>query len=177
MRRSKAVALIATGAVIGTVLAATPAGAHVGGTVAHLWTHLRPKADMRYLPASNLPPGKTMKGVYALGYTAPGADVYGIGSGTTFLQQLPSAPAVHYVPMATTPPSACPGTDDNPKAAPGHLCIYEAARANVDSFLVANPTTNTAGTASRWGFYVQLRSIAAGLTYSNGSWAVTAPSG
>jgi hypothetical protein len=26
----------------------TPAGAHVGGTVNHLWGHLKPKADARY---------------------------------------------------------------------------------------------------------------------------------
>ena len=31
------------------MLAATPAGAHVGGTVNHLWDHLKPKADARYL--------------------------------------------------------------------------------------------------------------------------------
>jgi hypothetical protein len=50
MRRWRAVTLVATGAVIGAVMLATPAGAHVGGTVGHLWNdHIKPKADARYL--------------------------------------------------------------------------------------------------------------------------------
>lgn len=35
--------------VLGVAVAGTPAGAHVGGTVNHLWKHLRPKADARYV--------------------------------------------------------------------------------------------------------------------------------
>jgi hypothetical protein len=46
-RRWKVVALLATGIMIGIVIAGSPAGAHVGGTVNHLWNHLRPKADAR----------------------------------------------------------------------------------------------------------------------------------
>jgi hypothetical protein len=51
MRRWRAATLLAVGAVIGMVMVATPAGAHVGGTVNHLWGHLKPKADARYVNA------------------------------------------------------------------------------------------------------------------------------
>ena len=47
-RRWKVVALLATGIMIGVVMAGTPAGAHVSGW-AHNWSkHIRPKADKRY---------------------------------------------------------------------------------------------------------------------------------
>jgi hypothetical protein len=50
----RAVALLLVGALIGTMLI-TPAGAHVGGTVSHLWTkHIRPKADARYYRKSQV---------------------------------------------------------------------------------------------------------------------------
>src|SRR5688572_8015879 len=49
MRRWRAATLLALGVVIGMVMVATPAGAHVGGTVNHLWGHLKPKTDARYL--------------------------------------------------------------------------------------------------------------------------------
>lgn len=51
-RRWRAIALLATGMVIGVVMLATPAGAHVGGTVGHLWKdHIKPKTDPRYANA------------------------------------------------------------------------------------------------------------------------------
>jgi hypothetical protein len=164
-----------TGMLVGVVLAATPAGAHVGGSVKHLWGHLRPKADKRYLPGNNLPAGKTIRGSYMLGYSATAGSQFA-EDGYTFQQQLPAGPTPHYIPMGTTPPPACPGTEDFPKAAPGHLCVYENARANVTTggFTISSPTLNTAGTAGRWGFYIQIRSDAAGLFYSNGTWAATA---
>lgn len=43
------IAVLALGVAIGAMMVATPAGAHVGGTVNHLWEHLKPKADARYL--------------------------------------------------------------------------------------------------------------------------------
>jgi hypothetical protein len=56
-RRWKLVAVLATGMVAGIVMTGTPAGAHVGGSVGHLWRHLKGKADTRYLPGNNLPSG------------------------------------------------------------------------------------------------------------------------
>jgi hypothetical protein len=53
-RRWKLVALLAAGMAIGVVMVGTPAGAHVGGTVTHLWGHLKPKADARYVNETEL---------------------------------------------------------------------------------------------------------------------------
>jgi hypothetical protein len=53
-RRRTAVAVLAAGMVIGIVMVGTPAGAHVGGTVNHLWGHLKPKADARYVNETEL---------------------------------------------------------------------------------------------------------------------------
>lgn len=51
MRRWRAVALVAAGLTIGVTMMATSAGAHVGGTVSHLWGHLKPITDARYANA------------------------------------------------------------------------------------------------------------------------------
>jgi hypothetical protein len=48
--RRRSLLTLAIGLVIGVIVAAQPVGAHVGGTVQHLWRdHIRPKADARYL--------------------------------------------------------------------------------------------------------------------------------
>jgi hypothetical protein len=40
---------LVAGALMGMVMIGTPAGAHVGGTVSHLWNqHIKPKTDARY---------------------------------------------------------------------------------------------------------------------------------
>jgi hypothetical protein len=52
--RWAAMALLAAGIAIGIVMVATPAGAHVGGSVNHLWNHLKPKADKRYVNEKEL---------------------------------------------------------------------------------------------------------------------------
>ena len=157
---------------IGVAIAGTPALAHVGGTVSRLWNHLRPKTDARYLPGNNLQPGKTMKGVFMIGATSAGGLTFGENS-FSFPRPLSSAPTTHYIAAPSPAPAACPGSNDNPKAAPGHLCVYENQQGNLASFVILNPTTNMAG-ASRWGFMVQTTNTAAGLFYSDGTWAVTA---
>jgi hypothetical protein len=53
-KRWASVALLAAGIAIGVVMVATPAGAHVGGSVNHLWNHLKPKADARYVNETEL---------------------------------------------------------------------------------------------------------------------------
>jgi hypothetical protein len=51
-RRWHTASVLAIGVAIGAVMVATPAGTHVGGTVAHLWKkHIKPKADVRYANA------------------------------------------------------------------------------------------------------------------------------
>jgi hypothetical protein len=52
--RWRQVALLATGIVIGVAMVGTPVGAHIGGTVSHVWNHLKPRADARYVNEQEL---------------------------------------------------------------------------------------------------------------------------
>ncbi|MBW3593117.1 MAG: hypothetical protein KY396_05440 [Actinobacteria bacterium] len=54
IRGWRTAAVLATGVAIGTTMMATPAIGHVGGTVGHLWNHLKPKADARYVRDSEV---------------------------------------------------------------------------------------------------------------------------
>jgi hypothetical protein len=49
-RLRRTIVVLALGIAIGTMIVATPAMSHVGGTVSHLWNdHIKPKADARYV--------------------------------------------------------------------------------------------------------------------------------
>ena len=48
-RRWRTTAVLALGVVIGVVLLAPPAGAHFQASIDHIWKHIKPKADKRYL--------------------------------------------------------------------------------------------------------------------------------
>lgn len=74
-RRTKAVALLAAGVAIGVVIVGTPAGAHVGGSVNHVWNHLKPKADARYVNESEL--------MWAVVNAHPDSPTIARGSGVT----------------------------------------------------------------------------------------------
>jgi hypothetical protein len=55
LRRWRTLAVLATGVAIGVAIAATPAASHIG-SVTHLWNHhIKPKADARYVNASEAP--------------------------------------------------------------------------------------------------------------------------
>ena len=51
LRRWRTITVLAVGLTIGVAMAATPAVGHVGGTVNHLWSHLKPTTDARYANA------------------------------------------------------------------------------------------------------------------------------
>jgi hypothetical protein len=49
-RLRRTIVVLALGIAIGTMIVATPAMGHVGGTVGHLWNdHIKPRGDARYL--------------------------------------------------------------------------------------------------------------------------------
>lgn len=48
-RRWKRVALLAAGILMGAAMVGTPVGGHVTTSVSHIWKHIRPKADVRYV--------------------------------------------------------------------------------------------------------------------------------
>jgi len=165
-RRWRLVALLAAGIAIGVVMVATPAGAHVAGW-AHNWNqHIKPKADKRYLPGPNLQKG-TVRGMYLVGGTSSGAEIFlgDIAYGWT----MPSALTEHYIQAGSPNPAGCTGTVAFPKAAPGHLCVYEQAALNAT-------TRNVQALAGgRYGTRLFVNSAGAGQTEIRGSWAARAP--
>lgn len=114
--------------------------------------------------AEALPSGKTLRGIYASQESVAGFHDRAI----SFAFALPSAPVGHAVPKAgpNPDPASCPGTDTEPQAAPGHLCVYESAQNGVQGPLLL-------GNVGRFGFTTSVYTPSGG--YSVGTWAVTAP--
>jgi hypothetical protein len=50
-RRRRTIIVLALGVAIGTMLFASPAGAHFAPSITHIWAHIKPKADARYANA------------------------------------------------------------------------------------------------------------------------------
>jgi hypothetical protein len=122
----------------------------------------------RFFPGGNLPRGKTIRGSYVIVDTAAAVgnqDQTPISYGF----RLASAPARHYIQLGTTPPAECPGSGSNPRARPGHLCLYETFNSNTSSRGVQ------AVSDPRSGAEVTATSAAAGIYFIFGSWAVTSP--
>jgi hypothetical protein len=115
-------------------------------------------------PQGDLPGGVTLRGMYALGGAEGDDEVEG---DISFLFQFASVPARHFIPVGQAPPAACPGSDDDPQAAPGHVCIYES-RAD-DREPVELPS------ASRWGVLLRTTGSTGGDFHSRGTWAATSP--
>jgi hypothetical protein len=112
-----------------------------------------------------LPSGKSLTGTYR----ASRDKGVNVTDTVTFTYPLASKPSVHFIPPEGQPPTECPGTPDNPQAAPGHLCVY-ATQGN-SGVAIANPETSIAPDASRRGFTV----FAEFEAFTGGTWAVTAP--
>ena len=121
-----------------------------------------------------LPSGVTERGTFALRENLPAA-----GEGQTqiaFVLSLSAPPTVHYINDGTPPPAECPGTPADPKANPGHFCIYEGvAPINSTSRGEFDAVTGTNNVATTFGGAVFMDAAAAGDTRIRGSWAVTAP--
>lgn len=119
-----------------------------------------------------LPSGRTLRGYAAVFVLATGAGQLGYSS-VSFPFPLAADPIAHYIRIGDPRPPECRGTIDQPEAAPGHLCVYERAFSNVGQRNV-NAELGDA-TATRFGFAVFARSLAAGTASAYAVWAVTAP--
>ncbi len=121
-----------------------------------------------------LPSGKSLTGVFGPGASA--ADAGDITQeSTSFGFNLVPNPVVHYIPAGTTPPTECPGTLNQPRAQPGHLCLYESHAENVGSSCVFNPVNDACGASAVRGFGLFIAAAGPGDFWEQGSWAVTAP--
>jgi len=113
--------------------------------------------------------GTTIRGVFDTGATGEAGDV--IRNGTSFQFPLQSAPTPIILQMGQTS-TACPGqgTDNQaPQAAPGYLCIYVTADANLNS-----TTPLAVENVNRLGFGLYAKSQDPGSYYAMGLWAATA---
>jgi len=172
VRRRKIVGLLVAGLAVGVVMAATPAGAVTNWT--NIWnTHLKPKADQRYVKKSAI---KTIQGNYAAGLQAGNLGDDGWDS-ISFGFALASAPQEHFLAAGSASTAQCPGSAVNPLAAPGHLCVYESVSSNRGDVVIFTGTTGATNQASKWGAGVWLIPAAVGNAFSYGTWAVTAPNG
>jgi hypothetical protein len=120
-----------------------------------------------------LPSGKSETGVYAI--EGSGSVIQ---SGWGFPFALATAPTSHFILDGATPPAQCPGSLSNPRASPGHLCVYESKKhGGTTTFKeIFNPENEGFGTSSRFGFGIDLdNSKAPENAWSQGTWAVTAP--
>jgi hypothetical protein len=185
--------LILVGGLIATALF-TPAGAHVGGTPAHLWKkHLAPMAkklfytkaqsDGRYLKKTaasatflskydyanqaTLLPGQTVKGAWGLWDKAAAAGEESMGD-ISWDYALADPILLNIVSVFPSTDPNCSGTVANPSAAPGYLCVYQRATGNTSGLKYS-----TSGILYQFGAPVWIESSDAGEYWSDGSWAVT----
>jgi hypothetical protein len=119
-----------------------------------------------------LPAGETLQGSYAVDFYASVAGEESF-SAVTFPLKLASAPTPHFIVSGTTP--ECPGTLINPQAAPGHLCVYEGPAFRMTSQRIVAASSGNGNEADPFGFIVDMVSTDDGLSFSYGTWAVTAP--
>jgi hypothetical protein len=122
-----------------------------------------------------LPSGRTIKGVYTAMHeaTAPG-EIF--AETASFQFPMPSNLLTpHFVSSGGLPPAACAaGSPGEPKAAPGHLCVFETNDGNATLSGIVNPAAGGTG-VSKYGFVLEFTSNGSGLAVSRGTWAATAP--
>lgn len=115
-----------------------------------------------------LPSGKTLKG----GYTYAGHYVSGYRPTDLIAYPVPLAftPTAHVIAINGAPTAECPGTAEEPKAAPGSLCVYQTR----------NDSSTALGATNEFAKGHLGAVLFAGVPENTnfefeGTWAVTAP--
>ncbi len=121
------------------------------------------------VPGGELPAGTTIRGHYEMDAQASAGGLIVAGESISSGYTLPSKPVLRVIQSGQTPPAECPGTFVFPQANAGYLCVYEEGKRNTSS----GPGVYI---VYRTGANMDLTSAGAGLSYSHGTWAVTAPS-
>jgi len=122
------------------------------------------KPGSPWTAGGTLPSGATEAGAWGGNVGANGFVLLPI----SFTIPLAAAPTAHIAPDPS-----CPGTPAEPKAAPGHFCLYEGPLGEgVTVASLAYPDGGDIG-ASRYGTVVELEGTTGRLGF--GTWAVTAP--
>jgi hypothetical protein len=117
--------------------------------------------------------GKSETGIfYSVETTGAGDNGY-VAASISFPFPLAAPPTTHYLATGATPTPECPGTAQEPKAAPGNFCAYEFENGTgnagfIDSSVEAKYQKYGIGIAAEW-------SGQTGNADLIGTWAVTAP--
>ena len=123
---------------------------------------------------TTLPSGETLRGTFA--GRAFGKATQNMQIPISFGLQLSAAPTPHYLVFGEAATTECPGTPEEPAAAPGNLCIYESTGAiNAEEIREFDPVGGANDVATTFGAGVVAVAIAEGDFRVRGSWAVTAP--
>lgn len=126
---------------------------------------------------TTLPVGATITGTFAVA----GGNAGGTGSDwgyatISFPYPLAVPPTPHYLPFASPPTAACPGSVANPTATSGNLCVYEGVAQGSGTPQICTPTINSSsgcpGLASRAGAIVRVFESGSRWEHA-GTWAVT----
>jgi len=118
--------------------------------------------------AGPLASGQTLIGyVNVTGHTEPGQIAN--EDSISFPIPLATAPTFHVIPVGGPPTPACPGTDANPSATGGNLCIYESTISGATALVLPSGVT-----ATRFGL-PGLTVSGSGDYIARAAWAVTAP--
>jgi hypothetical protein len=113
-----------------------------------------------------LPAGKTETGLWSFN----GKEVASQFLTISFPLRVEPVPTAHFLSEGASPTTACPGTVENPEAAPGQLCVYTKTE-----FEVGTPTGTGAYTGDgNSGIVAEVPINSGAEGYATGSWAVTA---
>ena len=178
-RRWRTVAVLASGVAIGIALVATPAASHIG-SVTHLWnSHIRPKADDRYMNET-AQTGDVMRGSFSARYVphTPNPFFLVADSFPSRLKLNTPEPTLEYVDVSGGAPFTqnCPGMG---RAATGILCVYGY---NTENLSTGSPVTPSGGSSDNnryFGFSLDVfpeDAAAPGWIIASWAYKVKAPS-
>jgi hypothetical protein len=113
-----------------------------------------------------LPPGETLTGVWS--FVEEGSPFASVA--ISFPLRVEPVPNIHWVGQGEPSTDECPGSADDPKAAPGNLCIYAKIIGGSSSPFYTEEFTIDPN--SGWIGYFELEGK--GFSFGRGTWAVTA---
>ena len=157
------------GILVGVAITGTPAAGHVGGTIAHLWKHLQPRTDARYLESA-AKPGQTFSGQISVRYVANAGHVLAQGTYPAPIPTSAPIPNLEYRPLSLPTSATCPGIG---RATRGRLCVYVLNQENILGAALGNTMS---GQSRRYGFGLTVHPTTPGAAGSlNANWAYTVP--
>lgn len=129
--------------------------------------YARTEADATFQPRQQM-----YRGSFGYGAPSDGPGDYFVGD-LSFGVTLAAAPAAHYIRVGAPPPAECPGTVAAPRAAAGHLCVFEAQAFNTGTDREVTNLAFTANTATPVGALLYADTGAApDYGFVSGSWAM-----